>query len=288
MTDPWTFGWNQVLTVIGFLITISIAVSGFRTFARWKREKIEERRIDIAIEALSLAYETTSVFDHIRSPMAYSHEWADMPEQPGEDEARRNNRGAFYATRKRILDHRDFFERVARLQPKFMAVFGSPTSDVFLQLHKARREIEVASEMLARRVDEERFGVPNDHATRNLYEQLRADVWAGYAEPMRTAEGDRVGRKLAEFTNGIETLCRPVIDKSYGAKRGNSRRWITELRARVRSWWRRPRYVEDLDLESAAQRGWLRRQIRRLTAWKQRRRPWKKALGQQLGHDPPK
>jgi hypothetical protein len=60
MADPWTFGWTQLLTIIGFIITISIAVGGFRTFNRWKREKIEEKRIDIAIEALALVYEANS------------------------------------------------------------------------------------------------------------------------------------------------------------------------------------------------------------------------------------
>ena len=34
MTGPWTFGWTQLLTIVGFLITGSIAVTGFRTFER--------------------------------------------------------------------------------------------------------------------------------------------------------------------------------------------------------------------------------------------------------------
>jgi hypothetical protein len=37
-SQAWAFGWTQVLTLIGFAITIGIAVSGFRTFGRWKRE----------------------------------------------------------------------------------------------------------------------------------------------------------------------------------------------------------------------------------------------------------
>jgi len=43
------FGWNQLLTVIGLIVTTIIAIGGFRTFGRWKREKIEERRIDVAL-----------------------------------------------------------------------------------------------------------------------------------------------------------------------------------------------------------------------------------------------
>jgi hypothetical protein len=44
--NPWEFGWTQVLTIIGFAITIAIAIGGFRTFGRWKRELIE-RRIEL-------------------------------------------------------------------------------------------------------------------------------------------------------------------------------------------------------------------------------------------------
>jgi hypothetical protein len=54
MDCPWSFGWTQLLTIIGLLITITIAIGGFRTFERWRKEKLEEKRIDIAIEALAL------------------------------------------------------------------------------------------------------------------------------------------------------------------------------------------------------------------------------------------
>jgi len=55
MDNPWAFGWTQLLTLTGFGITIGIAVGGFRTFGRWKREKLEERRIEVAIDALASA-----------------------------------------------------------------------------------------------------------------------------------------------------------------------------------------------------------------------------------------
>jgi hypothetical protein len=36
MADPWAFGWTQLFTLVGFLITIIIAVTSFRTFGRWR------------------------------------------------------------------------------------------------------------------------------------------------------------------------------------------------------------------------------------------------------------
>jgi hypothetical protein len=213
VSDPWAFGWTQLLTIIGLIITIVIAIGGFRTFGRWKKEQLEGKRIEIAIEALSIAYESGPVFDHIRSIMASDYEWSDMPQKDGESEADRRGRGTFYATAKRIQDHRDFFERVARLQPRFMAMFGAKTSDIFLLLHRSRREIEVATQMLSWRVGEERHGRSGDQ---ELYRQMEADIWTGVGDAAKTKEGDRVGRKLKEFQDGIEALCRPVIERGYG------------------------------------------------------------------------
>jgi len=92
MATAWTFGWTQLLTIVGFIITIAIAVGGFRTFGRWKKEKIEEKRIETAIEALALVYESKFIFDHIRSEMSFPYEWKDMPDSYGTEE-QRNARG---------------------------------------------------------------------------------------------------------------------------------------------------------------------------------------------------
>lgn len=81
MTDPWIFGWTQLFTLSGLILSALIAAFGFRTFGRWKREKLEERRIDIAFDALTTAYETKFIFQHIRSAMAHGYEWEDMPKR---------------------------------------------------------------------------------------------------------------------------------------------------------------------------------------------------------------
>jgi hypothetical protein len=97
MASAWTFGWTQVLTLVGFAITIAIAVRGVRTFDRWKREITEERRIETAIEALAISYESKYIFDAIRSPMNFGYEWKDMPKAPGETDAEWDKRGPFCA-----------------------------------------------------------------------------------------------------------------------------------------------------------------------------------------------
>lgn len=206
--DPWTFGWSQVLTIIGFLITICIALGGFRTFGRWKREKIEEKRMDVAIEALSVAYQTKFVFDGIRNAFAGGYEWKDMPRQAGESDDEWNHRGTFYAILKRIDNNRDFFQKVWTLQPRFMAMYGPKTEEIFLQLYEARRFIETSARMLAGKnaANEERT-----EQREKRHNQMEADIW-----DLADAHGvpDRVGTRLADFRTKIETLCRPLLASS--------------------------------------------------------------------------
>ena len=210
MDNPWAFGWTQLLTIIGFIITISIAVGGFRTFGRWRREKLEERRIETALDALTIAHETKFIFQNIRSPLTEGYEWADMPQWDGDTDEKRQRRGPFYASIKRINANKDFFERVWRAQPRCMALFGPKVEETFLKLHQARRHIEVATQMLAQRANETHDDATDD--TRRLYEQLRRDIWDhGNFEP----EKNRVSKLLTEFVAEVIAFAEPVIEGEY-------------------------------------------------------------------------
>jgi hypothetical protein len=112
MNDPWVFGWTQLLTIIGMVITTTIAIAGFRTFGRWQREQIEGRKIELALGALSLAHESKAVFGHIRTRVMYKGEGADVPNKPGESPEHKQQRESFFAVLKRIEASNDYFTRV--------------------------------------------------------------------------------------------------------------------------------------------------------------------------------
>lgn len=208
--DPWVFGWTQLIAISGLVLTALIAIFGFRSFGRYRREKLEDRRIEIAFDALSLAYETKFIFQHIRGIMSHGYEWDDMPRRDGETEDRRSRRGPYYATFKRIQQNKDFFDKVWKLQPKCMAVFGKGIEDTFIKLHQARRNIEVAAQMLAERVDDPFEST--DGSTRELYEQMRRDLWdhGNYQK-----ERDSVGKLLEDFERELEAKAKPIIDQKY-------------------------------------------------------------------------
>lgn len=207
MSDPWTFGWTQLLTTVGLGLTGYIGFQGLRTFERWRREKIEEKRIEIAIDALAAGYKSKYVFEYIRGPLMQAYEYQDMPEELGETDAERTRRGGIYAVQKRIERNKDFFDHVWELQPKFMAVFGQGTEQIFWLLHTARRDIEVACNMTLWMKEPDR----ESKEDRDLWVQMRQDIWSSTGASAK--EGDRVGRKLEEFRSRIEALCRPIVDR---------------------------------------------------------------------------
>jgi hypothetical protein len=149
-----------------------------------------------------------------------------MPEIAGETERERSRRGNLFAVRRRLERNRDFFDHVWELQPKFMAIFGRETEDIFLLLHTARRDIEVACEMLEW-MKEPEASIP---AERDLLVQLRRDIWSSTGEAAK--EENKVGTKLEDFRTRIEALCRPLIDRELGgATRGATM-------AAFAKWWR--------------------------------------------------
>ena len=207
LSDPWAFGWTQVFTLAGLLMSGIVSFLGLRTFGKWKREKLEERRLEVAYEALTIAYESEMVFDDIRRRLVYEYEWADMPKE-GLSAKEVEHRRSFYGIIRRMERHTGFFERVLVLQPKFMAVFGKQTEAIFHTLHKARHSIQVAIEMLIE-LDEPRAGTDEW----DLVLQMRSDIWDHASSGVK--EPKRVTKMLEEFRAEIETLCAPLINAEY-------------------------------------------------------------------------
>jgi hypothetical protein len=182
----------------------------FGTFERWRKQKLEEKKIEIAFEALAIAYECQFVFQSIRSPGTMGYEYEDMPRE-GVTEEEWQRRGPFYAILKRITDNRPFFIKVLQLQPRVMVMFGPETEAIFRNLNQARAHVTVSAQMLTRPID--RIERPWNEQAQNMHAQCEADIWEGLGE--MAPHGDRVTTKLNEFRDGLAAICRPVLDRSY-------------------------------------------------------------------------
>jgi hypothetical protein len=206
--SPWAFGWTQLLTISGLVLTGAVSFAGLRTFDRWKREKIEEKRLDVALEALSIAYEAERVFKDIRRRFVSEYEWADMPTEglsPRQIERQRTP----WAVLNRFDRHVGFFEKVLALEAKFMAVFGRKTQDIFSKLYGARTNIQLALEFLLSAHD------PTTQDDQALHAQMRCDIWGG--EHPLAKDPDRVTKLIVSFRDGIEQKCLPLVNRKLGA-----------------------------------------------------------------------
>lgn len=82
-------------------------------------------------------------------------------------------------------------------------MFGADVADVFMLLHRAPREVEVAAQMLAS---------PGRKFSDEMRSKLEHCVWdTGDFEP----EKNEVSKKLKEFRMLAETLCKPIISSEY-------------------------------------------------------------------------
>jgi hypothetical protein len=214
---------GPTLTLLGFATTIGIAVAGFRTFDRWKKQKIEGKTIEVAFDALAMCYESKYIFENIRSPMSFDYEWKDMPKAAGESDVSWNRRGPFYAVGQGVRANKYFFNRVFTLQQHCMAALGPEYEGIFMLLHKSRREIEVSSEMLAWKAYNQ-DGAELEH-NEAFYEQCRRDIW-DVGDFQR--EKDKGGQRLVEFRNRMEKLCRPIVDKEYRRTERKRNRWCNK------------------------------------------------------------
>jgi hypothetical protein len=212
MENPWAFGWTQLLMIAGLVLTGMVSILGLRTFGKWRRETIEARRIEAAVDALSLAYQTRWIFENIRAPIIYPYEYEEMQERPGEPEDRRASRGKYFAVLKRVERNSEFFKAVWNVQPRVMALFGAETERVFRELHEARRQIEVSAGLLYRDFTSE-VGLELTEDTKRLRSRQREDI--DWAEASGAEDGDRIAAKLTVFLTGMEVMCRPIVDRGY-------------------------------------------------------------------------
>jgi hypothetical protein len=217
--NPWEFGWTQLLTLIGLAMTLFISILGLRTFEKWKREKLEERRIEIALDALSMAYQAKDVFESIRRPIVSSHEYEDMPEIPEEADDARGARGEPFAVSRRLEKNKEFFDSISQLQPRVMALFGPEAEDTFEILVRATRTVALSAWLVwaiaaTKEVDREKVLAELEDDT--SLAQHRANIfWPQLEEEASEKTEDLVGKEIEEFVEEIEKLCRPTVTRHY-------------------------------------------------------------------------
>jgi len=212
--------WHAILkdfaaptvALIAVIVTGSFAFAGLKTFDRWKREKLEEKRIDVAIEALAIGYEAQLVFEVIRSRLLRASEYSDMKIDgmaAGSDQLSQQLSGP-YVILKRLEAQQPFFNKALTVEPKFVALFGRDKEEVFERLLLARRQLISTAEALI--ADYRTELDPGDTGGRTQRVKWRKQI---FASPGTLDPEDEVGKLLQKFQDEIEKLCRPIVDRSF-------------------------------------------------------------------------
>lgn len=208
----------SAVAMLGLILTAIVAIAGFRSFRRWKREKIEERRIEVALDALALAYEARFRFEAIRSPVFRDDEYEGIDKQTTGDVtfmvAYREGQKSPYAVLKRVQSNHDFFDRLYDIEPKFMAIFGEETHLIFELLYDAKVAVETGARALY-----EEARIEHDPADTDARERLRQFRRVVFASKGAIAAEDKVGQKILAFQKEIEGLCRPIVDQTFGRRK---------------------------------------------------------------------
>jgi hypothetical protein len=118
-----------------------------------------------------------------------------------------------YAVLTRIRSHHDFFERIFEIEPKFMAIFGAETNEIFELLYDAKVRVETSAQALYEEASIEHD--PADLGTKERMRQLRVDIFASKG---KLEDEDKVGQKVLEFQRRVESLCRPIVDQTFGRR----------------------------------------------------------------------
>lgn len=140
-------------TVLGAVAVIVTATKAADTFRQWKLQRLEDRKMQLAEQALTLVYKLDPAIAFIRNPMV-SGEENEAARQTLTDqnvmndqtpEGRVNVLATAQATLNRIKSYRPLFDNLAEIRPVVRAIFGTETEQSLAVFDKAARDVQGAA-----------------------------------------------------------------------------------------------------------------------------------------------
>jgi hypothetical protein len=196
-------------------VILFVGIKGATAFDVWRRQKIEERRMDAAERILTLAYRVRRALSSIRHPMMWAAALEaakktriEKGDAPGTlDQGEGKNRVYAQATLDRINAFSAEWDEMAAITPIAAALFGPKLETDLERLWRQRNIVAGAAEDYA-----EDDGSDRDHTRR-----IRADLWENLGT--RNKDEDKVSIEVAAAISDIEGTLLPVIRAEGVAKR---------------------------------------------------------------------
>ena len=136
-----------------------------------------ETAFQTALDALALANETDTVFGTLRNVAVFPGEGGSRVVNALETDDQRRQRNYRHVMRERLDRTKEFFEKVARLEPLVRALFADEPADAFRRILQARNIVAVHWGMHCNWQE----GAPTPNF--DLMEKTDRIIWEGYGVP---------------------------------------------------------------------------------------------------------
>jgi len=196
-------GWGALGACATVVIAAMLGRAGVKD---WRRQKQEERRMDVGEKLLVAAYKARDAIDGIRANFAPAAELSQAEEAlktSGFDSSLmdRDERGRVIhaqAIMTRINARKDVFTDLYAVMPSTKAFFGREIEAQLEAFLAARNSIHVSAEMYAE-------GHGGDE---ELGKSIRADLWTGHG---KYAAIDPIANKVNAAIKAVEDVVLPIL-----------------------------------------------------------------------------
>lgn len=212
-------------TIVGAGAVIYAAHKGADTFKQWRRQKNEERRIELAEQVLTLAYKLRRALEGIRSPAMFGAEMNEVYDELRKngvinDQTPEGHKGILataQATLSRSNASKPLWDALLDTMPTAKAVFGDDVERALNEFWTQRNCIIIAAQRYARFIHQStaRTKEVQERQFKRL-DDVEAIIWFGGGE-----DGvDAVANLIEAAVKSLEAILLPIIrsDTPFGTK----------------------------------------------------------------------
>ena len=218
-------------TLSGAGAVIYAAHKGSDTFKQWRRQKNEERRIELAELVLTLAYKLRRAIEGIRSPAMWAEELDVTNENLRKNglindqtpEGHKSILATAQATLSRSNANKPLWDALFDTMPTAKAVFGDEVEKALNAIWSTRGKLVVSAQSYARLIHQTVPRSEKENETQMKWRsKLEGILWTG-GDVWAREEGEPVD-EIADALNGaiesLEAKLLPIIrsDTPFGTK----------------------------------------------------------------------
>ncbi|MCW8914513.1 MAG: hypothetical protein OQK24_01520, partial [Magnetovibrio sp.] len=190
---------DDLTSIIQAVAVVAVAYPAFKGLTSWRHEILGKKKIELAEEALVLAYELEGLIEWARHSAAWGGEGQERPNRDDEEEGIQRLNDSYYSRVSRLNEGAEEFARLRKTKMLFRAHFGNEAQDALKEFIVVRNQISSAVGMLINHAGECDYPV-------NLRQQHQDVIWDHSTED----EPDAIRQRIVDAVAEIERVCKPI------------------------------------------------------------------------------